>query len=138
MADLTITASSCLPGATGIVFAAYPAGAELTAGTAVYLDNSSVWQKISASSATGTEITRIFGIVLNHAYAGQYVAVAIKDADLTLGATLVTGTNYVASATAGGIAPFSDLVAGKYVVILGVAKSATKLNLSPLASGAPI
>lgn len=138
MADLTITASSVLPGSSASIINDYTAGAELTAGTFVYLDSSNIWQKVDADSATGTESTRRFGVCLNHAYTGQRVSVDIKDDDLTVGATLVTGTTYVGSTTAGALAPSSDLASGDYPVVAFIAKSTSKGNLNPAAAGAAI
>jgi 5'-nucleotidase len=52
------------------------------------------------------------------------------------GATLIEGQTYVVSATAGSIAPISDLTTGDFPIILGVASTAALLILRPVAGGA--
>lgn len=138
MADIIVTASGVLQSTSAFLNFAYNAGAEITAGQFVYLDNTNLWQLVDADSATGTEITRTFGVAVNHAYTGQRLVVSTKDTDFTPGATLVAGTTYVGSTTPGGICPASDLAAGDYPVVVGIAKSTTKLNLNPSAAGAAI
>lgn len=138
MSDISITASGVLPGSSASIIQQFLAGAEVTAGKAVYLDNSSVWQMIDADLPTGTENTRTFGVTMNHAYAGQPVAVNIRDSNIAIGGTVVAGTTYCASTTLGGICPRADLGSGDYVVNLGVATTTGALNLNPTATGTPI
>lgn len=138
MSDVSITQSSVLASTGGQIITQFTAGAELTAGMFVYLDSSNIWQKVDADSATGTETTRVFGVVLNHGYTGQPVAVNARDSDFTIGGTVVAGTTYVASTNAGGICPRADLGSGDYVVNLGPATTTGKINLNPTATGTPI
>lgn len=138
MANLTITTSSVVPGSAAILLFDHAAGAEITAGQAVYLDDSSLWQLLDADNATGTEITRTIGIAMNHAYTGQKLTVNIRDTDLTIGATVTAGSTYFGSTTPGAICPFADLASGDYPVTLFIAKSSTNVNLNPSAAGAAI
>lgn len=57
---------------------------------------------------------------------------------LTIGGTVVVGTVYVVSATAGGIAPSADLATGWYTTILGVATTAAKLSMGLKASSVAV
>jgi hypothetical protein len=52
-----------------------------------------------------------------------------KDGQVTIGATLVPGTDYYLSDTPGGICPIADVGVGEYVCRVGVALSATVLDL---------
>lgn len=138
MADLSINTAAVI--SSNVAFPIYnrTAGVEITAGKFVYLDDSNIWQLVDADSNVGTETSRTYGIALNHGYAGQVITVATGDTDFTPGATLVTGTTYVGSTNAGNIAPSTDLTTGDYPVVVGIAKSTTKLNLKPAAAGAAI
>ena len=49
---------------------------------------------------------------------------------ITIGATVVPGTMYGISATAGGICPMADLTTGNYVTPLGLAISTTVLDMA--------
>lgn len=96
MADLTITAASVVAGSnatrdTGI------AGETITAGKAVFLNAATNRWMLSDNNGTGTR--EVKGIALNGASANQPLAV-LKDGDITIGATLVAGTDYWLSATA--------------------------------------
>lgn len=126
MADLTITAGNCLTidGTydTGI------AGASITAGQPLYKDtaNSSVLKLADADSSSLT--ATVAGIALHAAGTGQPIRYQVTGT-ITIGATLTAGKIYVASATAGGIAPSADLTTNWRTSILGVATSTTVLTL---------
>ena len=131
MADLPITASAVVPAANAII-ARGTAGAAITAGQPVYKDRNN---KYLLGDADGVSLARApGGIALNAASDGQPIAVQFGG-DLTIGATLTTGTPYFLSATAGGIAPFEDLVDGDDVVLIGIAKSTSLLAVTIVAPG---
>lgn len=133
MADLTITAASVLA-ASGARKALEVAGAAITAGQAVYLDSTDNTVKL-ADSNSATAAARVpFGIALNGAAAGQPVEVQTSG-PVTLGATLTPGSTYYLSATPGGICPAADLVTGMYPTILGIATSASVLDVAIEQSG---
>lgn len=121
MADLVITAANVVAGAnststTGI------AGETIAAGKAVYLSSTTKkWMLADSNSATA-EARQAKGIALNGASLNQPISVH-KDGDLTIGATVVAGTAYYLSDTAGGICPLADVGAGEYVCLIGLAKS---------------
>ncbi len=134
MADITITATSVANYSdakprTGI---AGEAGG-ITAGMALYKNSSG--QYVKANAATGSPATaKIDGIALSGAAQNQPFTLVepASGGHINLGATLVVGQTYVlsASGTPGAIAPFSDLASGNYVVVLGVARTASKLLMS--------
>lgn len=132
MTDISITAASVLAG-TGAQTATGISGATLTAGKAVYLDNTTKTWKLADANGTG-ELLVPEGITLNGASAGQPVSVHLKG-PITIGATLTAGTAYYLSDTPGGICPLADVGSGENVVLIGIAASTTVLNVDIQAPG---
>ncbi len=135
MADLTITAANVQPvsGSTNIVYGTF--GATVTAGQSVYEDTSTSPSTFKLADADASATTaNAKGIALNGGSSGQPAAIAIGGS-ITAGGTVVVGKVYVVSATAGGIAPSTDLATGMYTTILGVGISATVIALGIKASG---
>lgn len=126
MADLTITAASVVPAVGATIEKGYSAGATITAGQAVYLSSSSVWQLCDANTSATT--AAVGGIALHGASSGQPLAV-ITRGGVNVGATLTVGEIYIPSGTAGGIAPVADLTAGWFTAILGIATTASNLDV---------
>jgi hypothetical protein len=130
MADLSITAAN-VARVNGEVRTG-TAGATITAGAAVYYDvSASTWKLAQADGTaaesgggTGSEV----GIALNGAASTQPIDVQVTG-DITIGATVALGTIYAVSATAGAIAPESDLTSGQYVTALGVPTTTGRLRL---------
>lgn len=136
MADISVTATGVL-GSTQAKRTTGIASAAIAVGKAVYLDSTTnKWTLADANVAACS--TAVLGIAVSESKAdGQDIVVVTEDPDFTPGATLsLSGAGddavYVLSATAGGIAPVTDLVAGMYPIVLGVAKSANKLIFKPL------
>jgi hypothetical protein len=125
-ADVTITAASLVPGANAQVRQGV-AGVAITAGQLVYIDTTTnTWKLTDANlSAAAADVDGIAG---NTAGAGQALTVITADDDLTLGGTTAKGTIYIASGTAGGIAPAADLVTGWYAIVVAVGKDTTKIR----------
>jgi hypothetical protein len=133
MTDLTITSTNVV-GDGSARRTTGTAGVAITAGQAVYFDTTvNKWLLADSNSATVAAKTA-GGIALNGAALNQPVVVHV-DGDLTIGATLVPGTAYYLSATAGGICPAADLTTGSAVCELGLAKSATVLAVRIVAPG---
>lgn len=133
MADLTITAADVIADADATVQKG-TAGATIVAGNAVYLDSADNRYKLADCDSATAAAKSPAGIALNSASSGQPVAV-ISRGDLTLSSVLTAGTAYYLSATPGGIAPFADLASGDDVVVLGIAKSATVLQVAIIIPG---
>jgi hypothetical protein len=86
------------------------------------------------ASATTKAIT---GIALNGAAIGQPVSVQTSGT-ITIGATVAVGTIYVVSATAGGIAPSTDLASTWGTIIIGVADTTGTIKLQFFDSGVDV
>jgi len=139
MADLSITAANVAASNSAVIVRSYNFGATVTQGQAVYLGPSSTWLLLDIDAANiGTNtVATLRGISLNSGASGQPAAVCVKDPDFTPGTTLTKGSAVYGSVTAGGIA--HDVpTTNAYPVFFGMAKSTSKLNLNPTASGAII
>lgn len=138
MADYTRTAANVLPSASAIILRACVAGATLARGNNAYLDTATnTWKLIDANAvAAGTGLSDSRGVVLNDVASGQQTDICIRDSDFTHGLTTVAiGDVIIASANAGESAPSADMATGWLGVVMGIAKSATKMNLNPIANG---
>ena len=139
MVDIVITAASVQPGtdAEGAQFEAGIAGASITAGQPVYLDSTTNTYKLADNNDTSAALSVVRGIALHAAATGQPLKIQTRG-PITIGATVASGSVYVLSATAGGIAPVADLATGNRCTILGVGLngSTTRLVLVPYASQA--
>lgn len=133
MTDLVITAAAVVadPSASRV---SGQAGEAITAGQAVYLDpTAKKWLKADSNSATAAA-KKAGGIALNGAALNQPLAVCTYG-DITIGATLTPGQPVYLSETPGGLQPAADLTAGENVCLIGLAKSATVLNVAIQAPG---
>lgn len=134
MPDLAITAANVLSVAepppvilTGV------AGAVLGPGQPVY--QSAVDNLVYPAQADGAAAEAdVQGITLHAAHPGQPIALQ-STGKIAVGAILTVGQIYVLSASAGGIAPVSDLVSTNFVTLLGVAVSTSQLTIALLATG---
>lgn len=127
MANLTVTAANVQP-TTTTTYKTGIAGAAITAGQSVYLDATTGTIKL-ADADLSVAAAKGVGIAINNAAAGQPVTYAIGGS-INMGATLVKGTTYVVSATAGGVAPQADLSTGATICILGIALDAAILDVN--------
>jgi hypothetical protein len=128
MADLVITAANVVAGADASITDGQ-AGEAITAGKAVYKSSTTKkWMLADSNSATA-EARQAKGIALNGASLNQPVTV-LTGGSVTIGAALTAGTAYYLSDTPGGICPIADVGAGEYVCLLGLAASASVLNVN--------
>lgn len=132
MADLTITATHVLPG-NGANIQRALAGVAITAGQSIYLDTTGLAQLAKADSSIHAACA---GVAACNAGAGQPVnyyqsgLVNFTDSILTVGQQYA-----VSAATAGDIAPVSDLTTGNYTTYLGYAVTTAQLSLSITVTG---
>lgn len=133
MADLTITATSVVPGSGATVVEGI-AGASITAGQVLYLDSSTSTYKLADCNSATAAVRSPVGIALNGAASGQTVGVLTKG-PITIGATVAAGVTYFLSGTAGGIRPAADNTTGDYVTILGIGTSTTVIDVKIHESG---
>lgn len=129
MADIAVTPASVAPGASSVQIQGI-AGETITAGMVVYLNpTTSKWMKALAAgtaqqSGNGTQ----YGIALTGSSNGQPIVVDTSDPNgISIGGTTAVGTIYCISATAGGVAPWADLVATNYVTPIGVGAASNKI-----------
>jgi hypothetical protein len=133
MADLSVTAANCVPGA-GVVPEFGTAGETIAAGKAIYLAASTnKWMLADANSGTA-EARDAKAIALTSSSLNQPIAYQ-RSGSLTLGATMTAGTVYYLSDTPGGICPVADVGSGEYVEVIGVATSTTVMSLILAYSG---
>lgn len=142
MSDVSITAANVIKGANAKVRRGR-AGATITAGQIVYEDGSDSGDFKLADANASAATARAVGMAAHGASDGQPLEVITEDDDLTPGGTLSLSAAaddgvYVLSGTAGGIAPVADLASGWYVVVLGVAKSTSKMIFKPIVGTAPL
>jgi len=138
MAAISQTAANVLASASAIVERNYNFGATVTAGQIVYLNAASKWVLADSDGGLGTAITSKIGMALNGGSDGQPADVVVKDTDLAPGGTLTNGLAVYLFTTAGAISQADIPTTGAYPVCLGVAKSTSKMNFNPTASGAII
>jgi hypothetical protein len=123
MVDLTITPAN-VQSSTNAKRETGTAAVALTAGQLVYKNSTSKkWDLADTNSAT-VEARQPTGIALHAAAINQPITVHMAG-DITIGATVVAGTDYYASDTPGGICPRADVGSGEKVTMIGLAKSAT-------------
>jgi hypothetical protein len=128
MADLTITAANVVAG-TGAIIENGVAGATITAGQVVYLDEASTGRYLLSDTDSATSAVRVpRGIALHAASNGQPLAIC-KSGLLTIGATVAAGVAYYLSGTAGGICPVADVAPGDYTSIIGMGYSVTQIKV---------
>lgn len=133
MADITVTATSVVPGAGATINKDYYFGETVTAGMSVYLKSSDT--KIYKAQCDGTPAeAAIFGVALNGGAVNQPAFVQTSGL-ITIGATVVATGVYVVSSTYGGIAPHADLASTNYLSIVGYATTTGILYLTPNATG---
>jgi hypothetical protein len=134
MAALSQTASLVVVGASPVK-ANRNAGGTITAGMPVYSDltDSNLYK---AARANAQATAQVAGIALNGASDNQPVMVQ-SSGEINLGATLIVGESYYLSdAVAGQIVPVADLGTADWPVFLGIAKSASLLDLNIVIGGA--
>lgn len=128
MADITITAANVSEG-TGAQLGYGKAGAAITAGQALYIDTGDSNKLKLADCDNASSIVRQFaGVALGNAAIGQRVTYQ-KGGEINIGGTVVPGTVYCLSDTAGGIRPVADQGAGDYTQIVGVGKTTGVIKL---------
>lgn len=122
MADLTITATSVVPGTDALIQQGI-AGETITAGNSLYIKSAD--SKLWKAQCDGTpEEAVCAGVALNGAAPNQPVSY-VGQGTLNIGATTSKATTYVVSAAAGGIAPQADLIATNRISYVGYATDAT-------------
>lgn len=131
MADISITAANVVAGDDADFYQG-SAGATITAGQAVYLDD--VTNQLLVGDANGSmDTAEVKGIALHNASLDQPLRVQTAGT-ITIGGTTVVSTVYGLSGSAGGIRPISNTspdnpASGDYTTLIGVGSASNKLVL---------
>jgi hypothetical protein len=135
MVDLVITPANVKYGADSSIERDGLAGATILAGQVVYLNQTTGRLGLADNNAPSPpEIKLPRGIALHGASLDQPLAI-LRAGDITIGATLVAGTDYYLGDTPGGICPRADVIASESVTLIGLATSTTVLRVNIQASG---
>lgn len=127
MADLSITPANVVAG-TNVKTRQGTAGATVAAGQTVYKDPTDQKYKLADCDSATVAVRRTTGIAL-HGSSNNQPLLVHYEGPITIGATLAPGVAYYLSATPGGICPVADLSAGDYPTIIGLAISASVLDV---------
>ena len=135
MADLSQTPANVKSG-TSAITQVVQAGEAVSAGMPVYLKSTDgKYYKTDANDSAKYDVK---GVALCGAGVDGYFVIQIGG-QMNLGATTAAGLIYIVSATAGAIAPHTDLAAGWYPGVVGVGLDATGTILLICKSGsAPV
>jgi hypothetical protein len=133
MTDLVIVPGSVVAGANA-QRASGTSGATITAGQLVYKDPATTKYLLCDNNAADPNARKPEGVALNSASLNQPITLQTAG-DITIGSTLVAGTDYFLSTTAGGICPRADVIATMNVVLIGLARSTTVLAIDIQVSG---
>ncbi len=133
MANVSQTAANVKIGGEGTTTRQRQAGEAITQGMPYYISSgdNKAYQTDANDTAAKAEAK---GIALTPASTNGYF-IGLEDGPVDVGATLSVGGLYVVSATKGAIAPVADLTTNDYVTTLGVAISASVLDLNIQVSG---
>lgn len=136
MVDIAITAANVKKGTTAKTESGV-LGETVTAGQTVYRKASDSKYYISDGNSGTPEVRATRGIALNGGSVDQPVVVQTEGL-ITIGGTVAVGTVYVQSATAGGVAPSTDLASGNFTTVLGIGISATQIDLKLHSGGVAV
>jgi len=133
MADLTVVAADVVADYQAKIKTAV-AGEAISAGEALYVKAADDELYLAKHDGTEAEAEAV-GIAVADA-ADAATVTYISEGELALGAVLTKGVVYGLSATYGAVAPITDTGSADYVTVLGVAKSASTLEVKIIVSGA--
>lgn len=139
MADLSQTAASVKVGASTTRTQRVQYGETITQGQPLYLHTDGKYYKTDANVSAAAALAK--GIALTPGVADDYGYMALPgttsgESLVNLGATLTVGVVYAVSATAGAIAPVTDISSTQFVTVLGVAMTAALLDFQVASSSA--
>ena len=102
------------------------AGEAITAGQAIYIHTDNKAYKADTTTAAKAAAR---GIAVNSAPAANQPVSYCSGGDLAMGSVLTASVAYCVSDTAGGVRPAADNGSGDFITQIGLAKSATLLNV---------
>lgn len=110
-------------------------GATISAGQPVYEDATDSSDAKLADANASTATAAAVGIAITPGVDGGYGYIATGGSIILVGTTMTVGQSYYVGPTAGQIIDASELTTGDIVTLLGVAASATQLDLNIKATG---
>lgn len=126
MADVTVTAANVVAG--NVTLSKGTAGETITQGQVLY-KKAADSKLYKADADAGSAESTVVGIAVTAGVLDETIHYQTSGT-IDIGGTVTKGLIYVLSGTAGGVAPSADLAAGDYTSILGVASSATNIDIS--------
>lgn len=111
-------------------------GATISVGQAIYRGTGNKYLLADADASAATAAAE--GVAITPGVDNGFGIMAFGGPIILVGTTMTVGQTYLAARTAGGIMPNNDRQTGDYVTRLGVASSATQLNLSVDATGVQV
>lgn len=117
MADISVTAAN-VTWVSGTRPRVVKAGATITPGQAVYLNTATGEHELADADTDAA--SEFAGIAISDGANARDMIIAPPGAVINWGATLVAGTIYTLSTTAGGVGVEADLATGDYVVVLAI------------------
>ncbi len=134
MADIAVTPANVLK-YTGARTGSGTAGETILAGQVLYRKAADglLWKAVDTAAASADAV----GVALNGASAGQPVTYLISGG-LNPGGTVVVGTTYGVTDTAGGIGAVSERASGDFITVLGIGTTATRIDVDIQASGVAV
>ena len=139
MADISITASSVLPGAnTSISYGTLDSGVTVTQGQALYLKANG---NLGLADSNGSEPANTFcGFAGSAGSPGQKITYYTSDnsnsAAYTCGGTVAAGDTIWLSDTPGGITKsYADIASGSTVIIVGIVNTDLTMKIVNLVGG---
>ena len=126
MTDITVTAAD-VRWISGTAPFKGKGGAQIDPGELCYKDPDDYEYKLADGDALATLTNP--ALAISNGEDAREMFLAGKGARCDFGATLTAGTVYVASLTAGGIAPWADLGTGDFVLIVCIGEGTTDANL---------
>lgn len=128
MADLVITAANVVADSSATRVHG-TAGETIAQGKLCYLSSTTNKWMLADSNSVTAEARAGTHVSLNSAALNQPITVG--KGRITIGATLTPGLAYYGSDTPGGICPIADVGSGEYVNLVGLAMSASVLEVAP-------
>jgi hypothetical protein len=133
MVDIVITPADVVAGSNASTVNG-TAGETIVAGKMVYKNSTTNKFALADSNSVTAEARTPLGMALNGASLNQPLVVQ-KGGDVTVSAVLTPGVAVYLSDTPGGLCLVADVGAGEFSTIVGIAESASVMQLGIQASG---
>jgi hypothetical protein len=133
MVDLVITPANVIAGANAQRTKG-TSGVAILAGQWIVKDATVNKFVLADNNATDVKLRKPDGVALHGSSPGQPIELQTSG-DITIGGTMVAGTDYFLSGAAGAMCPRADVVSGMNVALLGLSKTTTVFVIDIQAPG---